>query len=197
MADSFVGGASSADKKTFLGHVFSTTDEGKADILNVVQYSALGAVPIMLLHQSIQWLIPDVNTDKSSIEILAEVLAQLVMTLCGLVIIHRVITYVPTYSEFRYDALSLTSLCMACLYLMFSIRTRIGVKASILYDRAVELWSGVPAVSRQNPRGKGTTAPGYAMRPVAHVAGDNTPPLAPVPAAATGGNGPQPFSGFR
>ena len=28
-------------KKSFLGHVFSTTDEGKAEILNVVQYAII------------------------------------------------------------------------------------------------------------------------------------------------------------
>lgn len=198
MADTYLGGgpASGADRKTFLSHVFSTTDEGKADLLNVVQYAALGVVPVMLLHQLIQYIIPDVNTEKSSVEILAEILAQLVLTLCGLVLIHRVVTFVPTYSEFRYDALSLTSLCLACLYLMFSIRTRIGVKASILYDRATELWSGAPAgQGRQNPRGKGAAAPGYVMRPAA-VAGDSGPP-APTPVAAMGGGEPQPFSGFR
>ena len=38
-------------KKTFLSHVFSTTEEGKAEILNVVQYSVMGVIPIVVLNK--------------------------------------------------------------------------------------------------------------------------------------------------
>lgn len=40
LKDDFGGAANNnPQKKTFLNHVFSTTEEGKAEILNVVQYS--------------------------------------------------------------------------------------------------------------------------------------------------------------
>ena len=63
-------------KKSFLGHVFSTTDEGKAEILNVVQYATLGIIPIVLLNKAIQRFIPEADAEKSSLELVVEVLLQ-------------------------------------------------------------------------------------------------------------------------
>jgi hypothetical protein len=60
-------------KKTFLNHVFSGSEEGKAEILNVVQYAIMGVVPIVVLNKLIQRFIPEADTDKSSLELLAEI----------------------------------------------------------------------------------------------------------------------------
>ena len=39
---------STDSKKTFLSHVFSTTDEGVAELTNVIQYTTMGVVPIVV-----------------------------------------------------------------------------------------------------------------------------------------------------
>jgi hypothetical protein len=57
--------------RTFFNHVFSTTEDGKAEILNVVQYSTLGVVPVVILNKLINRFIPDADPDKSSIALLA------------------------------------------------------------------------------------------------------------------------------
>lgn len=129
-------------KKTFFNHVFSTTEDGKAEIMNVTQYSLLGVVPIVLLNKLIQRFIPEADADKSTIEILIEVLIQLIVMFVGVIIIHRIITYIPTYSEFKYESLTLTNVILAFLILVLSIQTKIGIKVNILVDRVMELWSG-------------------------------------------------------
>jgi hypothetical protein len=101
------------NKKSFLSHVFSTTEEGKAEILNVVQYSLLGVVPIVALNKMIQRFIPEADSEKSSLELLAEIFIQLVVMFCGIIIIHRIITYIPTYSGFKYESLALTNVILA------------------------------------------------------------------------------------
>jgi len=131
-----------SNRKSFISHVFSTTEEGKAEILNVGQYSLLGVIPILLLNKLIQRFIPDADSDKSSVEILIEVLIQLIVMFVGIIIIHRVITYIPTYSEFKYESLTLTNVILAFMILILSIQTKIGIKVNILVDRAMELWSG-------------------------------------------------------
>ena len=130
------------NKKTFFSHVFSTTEEGKAEILNVVQYSVMGIVPILILNKLIQRFIPEADTEKSSLEILAEILIQVIVMFCGIVLIHRVITYIPTYSEFKYESLTLTNVILAFLVLVLSIQTKLGIKANILVDRVNDLWNG-------------------------------------------------------
>jgi hypothetical protein len=129
--------------KTFLSHVFSSSEEGKAEILNVVQYALMGVLPIVLLNKTIQQFVPDADTEKSTMEISIEVLIQIIVMFCGIVIIHRMITYFPTYSGFKYDAFSLTSVILAFLILILSIQTKIGIKVNILIDRLGELWNGV------------------------------------------------------
>lgn len=129
-------------RKTFFSHVFSTTEEGKAEIMNVAQYSLLGVIPIVLLNKLIQRFIPEADADKSSIEILIEVLIQLIVMFVGIIIVHRVITFIPTYSEFKYESLTLTNVILAFMILVLSIQTKIGIKVNILVDRAMELWNG-------------------------------------------------------
>jgi hypothetical protein len=138
------------NKKGFLSHVFSTTEEGKAEILNVVQYSVLGVVPIVALNKTIQRFIPDADPESSSLEIMAEILIQLVIMFCGIVVIHRTITYFPTYSGFKYDNLTLTNVILAFLVLILSMQTKLGLKVNILFDRLVELWEGPSSDSRRN-----------------------------------------------
>lgn len=133
---------SSSSGKTFFSHVFSTTDEGKAELLNVVQYACLGIIPVVVLNKSIQRFVPDADTDSSSIELLAEILIQIIVMFCGIVIIHRIITYVPTYSGFKYEYLTLTNVILAFLILVLSIQTKLGIKVNILVDRLGDLWNG-------------------------------------------------------
>ena len=129
-------------KKTFLNHVFSTTEEGKAEILNAVQYAILGVIPIVALNKSVQQFIPEADTEKSSIELLVEVVLQLIAMFCGIIIIHRIITYIPTYSGYKYEHLTITNAILAFLVIVLSIQTKLGIKVNILFDRVKDLWNG-------------------------------------------------------
>ena len=141
--------ASSITKKTFLSHVFSMSEESNAEILNVIQYSSLGVLPIIILNKTIQRLIPEADPDSSSIELLAEIFIQLVIMLVGIIIIHRIITYIPSYSGFKYENLTLTNVILAFLVIVLSIQTKLGIKVNILIDRAMELWNGPSTIERK------------------------------------------------
>jgi len=133
---------SDLSKKTFLSHVFSTTEEGQAELLNVIQYSSMGVVPIVMLNKMVQRFIPEADPEKSTLELLAEIFIQLTIMFCGAIIIHRAITYFPTYSGFKYENLTLTNVILAFLIIVLSIQTKLGLKANILFDRVLELWNG-------------------------------------------------------
>ena len=130
------------NRKSFLGHVFSTTEEGKAEILNVVQYASLGVVPIVILNKLIQRFVPEADSDKSSLELLVEIFIQIVVMFCGIIVIHRMVTFVPTYSGFKYENLVLTNVVLAFLIIVLSIQTKLGIKVNIIVDRLGELWNG-------------------------------------------------------
>ena len=84
------------------------TEEDKAEILNVVQYFIMAMVPVVVLNKLVQKFIPEADPEKSSLELLAEIFIQLSVMFCGIILIHRIINYFPTYSGFKYESLTLT-----------------------------------------------------------------------------------------
>ena len=133
---------SSITKKTFLSHVFTMTEESNAEVMNILQYAVFGVFPIVLLNKSIQRFIPEADPDNSSIELLAEIVLQIIIMFVGMILIHRMIIYVPTYSGFKYENINITTVILAFLIIVLSIQTKLGLKVNILFDRLVELWNG-------------------------------------------------------
>ena len=140
--DNIISEARSLNQNTFLNHVFDTSEEGKAEILNVVQYAVTGILPIVALNKTIQKFIPEADIEKSSLEVLAEIFIQIVVMFIGIVLIHRLITYFPTYSGYKYEAFNLTTVILAFLVIVLSLQTKMGIKVNILVDRALEMWNG-------------------------------------------------------
>jgi len=129
-------------KKSFLSHVFSTTEEGKAEVLNVVQYATLGVIPVVILNKLVQRFIPEADSENSTLELVVEIFLQLLVMFCGVIVVHRIITYFPTYSGFKYENLTLTNVILTFLIVVLSIQTKLGIKVNILADRVYELWNG-------------------------------------------------------
>ena len=142
-------------KKTFLGHVFSSSSESKAEFINVIQYALMAVIPVVILNKSIQRFIPEADPEKSSLEVLVEIFIQLVVMFCGIIVIHRVITYFPTYSGFKYEHLTLTTVVLAFLIIVLSIQTKMGLKVNILVDRLNELWNGSSSSSSEQRHANG------------------------------------------
>lgn len=118
--------AKDVTNNSFVSHVFSTTEEDKGELLNVIQYSLMGVIPIVIMNKLIQRFIPEADPEKSSLELLAEIAMQLVVIFGSLVFIHRMITFVPSYSGFKYERLTLTNVILAFLVIVLSIQSKIG-----------------------------------------------------------------------
>jgi len=129
-------------KKTFFTHVFDMSKEANGEIMNVTQYALLGIIPVLFLNKLIQRFSPEADPESSSVELLAEIILQVVVMFVGIVLIHRIITYIPTYSGFRYEHMTLTNVILAFLMIVLSLQTKLGIKVNILYDRLIDLWNG-------------------------------------------------------
>ena len=140
--DSIVNETKSFSQNSFISHVFSTSEESKAEILNVIQYSLTAIVPVVGLNKSIQKFIPEADVEKSSVELLAEIFMQIVIMFIGIILIHRLITYFPTYSGYKYEQFNLTTVILAFLVIVLSLQTKMGIKVNILTDRLMEMWNG-------------------------------------------------------
>jgi len=136
------GAGVESGRKTFFTHVFDMSQEANGEIMNVTQYAILGIIPVLVLNKLIQRFAPEADPDSSSVELLVEVLLQVVVMFVGIIFIHRIITYVPTYSGFRYEHLTLTNVVLAFLIIVLSLQTKLGIKVNILYDRLMDMWNG-------------------------------------------------------
>ena len=141
-------------KPGFVKHVFNFDEESKCEILNIIQYAVLALLPIIILNKVMQKYVPEADDEKKSIEILSEVLAQVIFMFLGIFFIHRILTYIPTYSGEQYPTWNIIGPIIPMLVIITSLQTKLGEKISILVDRLVELWEG-PKDTKKGKNGNG------------------------------------------
>jgi len=129
-------------KPGFFKHVFNFNDDSKSEMMNIVQYAVLALIPVILLNKSMQKFVPEADDEKGSPEILAEILGQVIAMFLGILLIHRIITFIPTYSGEKFGDFSITNIILAVLVIILSLQTKLGEKVSIIVDRIMELWAG-------------------------------------------------------
>lgn len=130
------------NKNTFINHVFNFDDNTKHELLNIVQYSSLCVVPIVILNKTIKNFIPNVDDSKGSLEIIFEVLIQIIIMFVGFFYIDRLVTFVPTYSTKSYENYIASHLIIGTLVIVLSLQTKLGEKVNILVDRILDTYYG-------------------------------------------------------
>ena len=144
---------SSDDSKGFLKHVFNFDDDSKYDILNIIQYAIIALIPVIILNKSMSNYVPEADDKKSSMELSAEIIIQIIVMFIGLLLIHRVITFVPTYSGVKYPDFNIVFIILAVLMITLSLQTKLGEKVSILFDRLTDLWNGTDSSKKKGKSG--------------------------------------------
>ena len=134
--------SSDDSNKNFFKHVFNFDDDSKSDILNIIQYSLIAIIPVIVLNKSMQKYVPEADEQKGNLEILAEIVLQVIVMFIGLLTVHRMVTFVPTYSGLEYPEFSIIFIILAVLMITLSLQTKLGEKVSILTERLTELWEG-------------------------------------------------------
>ena len=129
-------------KKNFVKHVFNFDDDSKSEILNIIQYSLIALIPVVVLNKTMAKYIPEADENKGTLEVVAEVLIQVISMFMGLLIIHRLVTFVPTYSGTKYPEYNIIFIVLSVLMITLSLQTKLGEKVGILFDRTLELWNG-------------------------------------------------------
>lgn len=138
--------------KGFINHVFSFDNETKGELMNLVQYSLLAIIPIVLLNKTIQNYVPEADDEKGSAELLLEIIIQLSVLLSGMFFINRLVTYLPMYSGKELGNVNLIHVLLAFLIIVLSLQTKLGEKVEILSNRIIELWTGPKQQVKEQPK---------------------------------------------
>ena len=140
-------------KPGFFKHVFNFNDDSKSEMMNIVQYAILALIPVILMNKAMQKFVPEADEEKGNAELLAEIMGQVTIMFLGILIIHRIITFIPTYSGEKYVDFSVTNIILAMLVIILSLQTKLGEKVSIIVDRIMELWEG-PKDKKKGKKGQ-------------------------------------------
>lgn len=127
---------------SFVKHIFNFDAETKAEIMNLIQYSVLAIIPIILLNKLIQNYVPPADESKNSLEIAFEILLQLSVLLSAMFFINRVITFIPTYSGKDIGKVNLMNVVLGFLIIVLGLQTKLGEKVEILTNRVLDLVDG-------------------------------------------------------
>ena len=138
-------------KKGFFKYVFSYDSEKIAEVQNLIQYALLALIPVIILNKGISRFIPELDESKSSLEISAEILIQLITIFIGMFHINRIVTYIPTYSGTDYpDIKTIYTVSLALMFLI-SLQTKVGEKVNVLIDRLLDMWHGTDSKKTKKP----------------------------------------------
>ena len=123
-------------------HIFKFDDETKSNLMNLAQYTVLAIIPVAILQNISEKVFPEYDASKGTMELLAEILGQSLMTLLGLFFIHRIITAVPTFSGTAMGDVNLFSIIVVFLLSSFMFDGKVEKKFKAVSERMMDLWDG-------------------------------------------------------
>lgn len=129
------------ESKSFYKHMTTFDNKMKVEVFNLFQYSLMMIIPILILNMSIHELFSTDIENKSAAELFLEVFAELFVLLSGIYIIHRVITYIPTYSEEPYSPINFITFSSLFIFILFSFQTNINEKAKVIFQKVLDLFN--------------------------------------------------------
>ena len=134
---------------SFFEYITTFSNNEKAQVLNMLQYGGLAVLPLLILLKVMKMYVPEEDPLKGTPELSIEVLLQLGFILVAFFFIHKLVLYLPTYSNVDYEHLNLLSVILPVFFLMFALDTGIGSKLNILFDRLL-LTVGIKKEPLQN-----------------------------------------------
>ena len=132
---------SSSKSNGFLEHMTKFDKKTKTEVLNMFQYGFLMVTPVMFVNKLVGVLFTMSPEEKTTLELGLEIVAELVVLFSSLFIIHRLVSYIPTYSEEPYPAIDFTQVVLVFVFILFSFQTSLNEKFNVIYER---VFDGVP-----------------------------------------------------
>jgi hypothetical protein len=126
----------------FFNYVFNFDTENKHRIMNMIQYTLLTIIPVLLILRGIKHIIPEDDESKGSFEILAESLGQVIVIMLAIWLTNKIINYIPTYSGEEYPKFNEISFIIPFIIILATMQTKLGAKFNILIDRVMRLIFG-------------------------------------------------------
>ena len=123
------------ESMSFFSYVFNFDDENKSHIMNMIQYTLLTIIPVLLVLRGIKHIIPEDDDSKGSLEILFESVGQVILIMISIWFINKIIHFIPTYSGENYPKFNEVNFIIPFILILATMQTKLGAKFNILIDR--------------------------------------------------------------
>lgn len=114
----------------FFTYVFKLSKFKQEDLMNIVQYTLLSIVPVVLFIYFTKKYFPSLEESDSSLYIFTVTVIELIFMIIGIFFIDRIINYIPTYSGKYYETINLTTIVI--IFVLFMLITETGFKKRTL-----------------------------------------------------------------
>jgi hypothetical protein len=145
--------SSNESKKNFFKYVLNFDEDTKSEVMNIMQFSIIGLVPMILFMKIMDKYVPEIDDTKGSVEILAEIIIQILVLFIAMYFVNRIITYFPTFSGMDYPKITIFIGILSILFGFLVFDSKIKNKINILTDRLYELWEGKPSDKKKMKQG--------------------------------------------
>ena len=134
----------SATRETegFISYITTFKDKQKSEVTNIMQYSILAIVPVMIILKSVKSFAPEDDESKGCLEISVECVLQIIFIMVSIWLTDRLIRYVPTYSKEDYSKFSPENFIIPLLIVLSTMQSKLGFKLNILMERCLDMWYG-------------------------------------------------------
>ncbi len=147
----------------FVNYVFDFKPENRNQLLNLIQYTLIAFLPVILTLRLIKYTIPVDTDSKTTIEIALEVIAEVILIVLAIWFTNRIIQYIPTYSGAAYPTNNGVGFIVPFVIILSTLQTKLGAKLNILIDRVSRMIKSEPFVGNSSSDNNGGSSGGSGM----------------------------------
>lgn len=119
----------------FFTYVFKLSRFKQEDLMNIVQYTSLSIVPVLLFVYFTKKYFPLVKNTDSSLYIVLVTFFELVFMMMGIFFIDRIVNYIPTFSGKYYEPINLTTIVIIFVLFMLIINAGFRERTAVILER--------------------------------------------------------------
>jgi hypothetical protein len=128
---------------SFFKRVTTIEDDQKDSLINGLQYAAMATIPVAIVDNIMRRVFVEEDAEtKGTLELLAEIFAQVGLTIVLMFAIHKVILALPTYTGKPINRINYTTLSLGLLISMFSMNHIVKTKMEVVFVRLMDMWDG-------------------------------------------------------
>ena len=121
-----VNGTDSTESLNFFKYVFNFDEENKNNIMNMIQYTLLSIIPVLITLRLIKHVVPEEDETKGSLEISVECIGQIILIILAIWFTNKIIRFIPTYSGEYYGKFNETNFIIPFIIILATMQTKLG-----------------------------------------------------------------------